>query len=76
MSQASPVYQEVVYVRVFAMKLKAISEILSNAIVNAAENPMEQHLQRMLLSIVQILKLRKVKTLSKICCEWCVPLVL
>ena len=35
MSQASPVYQEVVYVRVFAMKLKAISEILSNAIVNA-----------------------------------------
>lgn len=47
------------------MKLKAISEILSNVIVNAAENPMEQHLQRMLLSTVQILKLRKVKTLSK-----------
>lgn len=76
MSQASPVYQGSCLCQVFAMKLKAISEILSNAIVNAAENPMEQHLQRMLLSIVQILKLRKVKTLSKICCEWCVPLVL
>jgi len=54
--------REVVYVRVFAMKLQAISEILFNATANDAGKPMEQHLPQMLQLKVQILKLLKVKT--------------
>ena len=76
MSQASPVYQGSCLCQGIRYEIKGDIGDIINVIVNAAENPMEQHLQRMLLSTVQILKLRKVKTLSKICCEWCVPLVL
>lgn len=65
MSQASPVYQGSCLCQGIRYEIKGDIGDIINAIVNAAENPMEQHLQRMLLSIVQILKLRKVKTLSK-----------
>ncbi len=76
MSQASPVYQGSCLCQGIRYEIKGDIGDIIQCHCQRCRKSMEQHLQRMLLSTVQILKLRKVKTLSKICCEWCVPLVL